>query len=276
MRFALPALSAAQIPIATKPEMGVESDIFISAAEVILVGKVSVDAAGAVTWAPEPGVDLGDGMDLHAKVNFMATATAAPTLTITGTLDDDNAGTADADLAVPSWWRDQSKTFQEGFGEDFIPNGAGNSAKLIKAIASVAVTNVPANAEFLIYGSPPAASFIEYGWKRGAQGAYNVPATVSFADGYNPNAAVKPGRGETRELTLSFAHVAAGFAIGRFNGKRVAVLLKVRKNRKTVHTENIVYVGYIPSSTPNRGDGNDEVVEESKGMFEDCLQFTAK
>ncbi len=276
MRFNLPALSSAQIQSAKGPEMGIESIVKTSVAEVILCGKVEVDATGAVTWTPEPGLSLGDGMDLHLKVNFMSTASSAPSVTLATTLADDAAASCVAALAVPSWFPDQSRTFQEGFGEDFIPQGEGNSAKLVKAIASASATNVPNNSEFLVYASPPAAGFIEQGWKRGADGAYNVPSTVAFPEGYNPTRIVKPGRGETRELTLEFAHIAAGYAIGRYNGKRIAVLIQVKKNRRTVHTANVVYAGYIPSSSPSRGDGNDEVVETSAGMFEDCVIFDAK
>ncbi len=277
MRCSLPALNSAQIQVAKGPEMGVESIIKVSAVEAILCGKVSVDASGNVTWVPEPGLDLGaTGMDLHLKVNFMPTATSAPSVTVTGTLGDDTPGTAVAALTVPAWFPDQSKVFQEAFSEDFIPAGGGNSAKLVKAIASVAVTNVPNNSEFLIYATPLAANFIEQGWKRGAEGAYNVPSTVSFPEGYNPSRVVKAGRGEERELTLEFAHIAAGYALGRYNGKRVSVLIQVKKNRHSVHTTNVLYTGYIPSSSPARGDGNDEVKETSRGKFEDCLVFDAK
>lgn len=276
MRLSIPALTAAQILIANKPEMGAESQVFVSPVEIFLAGKVVVDSAGAATFVAEPGASLGDGMDLHLKVQTMALCSAAPTVTLTVTLaTDDSAGTAVASPVNPSWYPDQSKTFQEGFGTDFIPAGAGNTAKLIKTITAVAVTNVPANSEFLVYASPAAANFIEQGWKRGAEGAYNVPSTVSFPNGFNPSAAVKPGRGEERELTLSFAHIAAGYGLGRLNGKRCTVLIKVKKNRHSVHTENVVYTGYVPSSSPNRGDGNDEVVETSAGKFEDCMQFTA-
>jgi hypothetical protein len=275
MRLSLPALSATQILAANKPEMGVESIVKVSPIEAFLMGKIVVDATGTATFTAEPGAALGDGMDLHLKVQVMSLASAAPSVTLNVTLEGDTAGTAKADLVVPSWFPDQSKTFQEGFALDFIPQGVGNAAKLVKTITGVSVTNVPNNSEFLVFASPAASSFIEVGWKRGAEGAYNVPSTVSFANGYNPSAAVKPGRGEERELTLSMAHIASGYALSRYNGKRVSVLIQVKKNRHAVHTENVLYIGYIPSSTPARGDGNDEVVETCQGKFEDCMQFVA-
>ena len=275
MRLSLPALNAAQILIANKPEMGVESQVFVSPVEVVRLGKIVVDAAGVAAWTPEPGASLGNGMDIHLKVGSGFTATAAPSITLTGTLADDTAGTAVAALVVPSWVPDQSKTFQEGFAVDFIPAGAGNSAKLVKAISSAAITNVPANTEFTVFGSPASSNFVELGWKRGAEGRYNTPNSVSFADGYNPSAAVKPGRPEVPELTLSFAHIAASYGLGHYNGRRVSVLLKVKKNKSSVHVSNILYTGYVPSASPNRGDGNDEVVETSTGPFEDCMQFDA-
>jgi hypothetical protein len=277
MRLALPALNSAQIQVAKGPEMGVESIVKVSVVEAVLCGKITVDASGNASWAPEPGLDLGaTGMDLHLKVNYMATASLAPSVTLNCTLADDTVGTAIAALTVPSWFPDQSKTFQEAAGEDFIPQGAGNSAKLVKAISGATVTNVPNNAEFLVYASPLAANFKEQGWKRGAEGAYNVPSTVSFPEGYNPSRVVKAGRGEERELTLEFAHIAAGYALGRYNGKRVSVLIEVKKNRHQVHTTNVLYIGYIPSSSPSRTDGNDEVKETSRGKFEDCVVFDAK
>jgi hypothetical protein len=274
-RLSIAALSAAQILIANKPEIGVESVIKISPIESLLVGKIVVNSAGAASWVAEPGASLGDGMDLHLKVDIMPTASAAPTIALDVTLEGAVISPAEADLLVPSWFPDQAKTWGEGWALDFIPQGSGNAAKLVTAVTGVTVTNVPANSEFMVFATPPISSFTEYGWKRGAQGAYNVPSTVSIPDGYNPSAAVKPGRGEERMLTLSFAHVAAGFSISRYNGKRVTVLIEVKKNRRLVHVSNILYHGYIPSASPDRGDGNDEVVETSEGRFEDCLLFTA-
>lgn len=276
MRLQLAALSATQILIAKKPEIGLSSRVFASAFPVQKVGRVVVSAAGVATYVPEAGVDWGaEGLDLHVKVDSPLRASAAPTLTLNCTLYDPLPDqTAIATFAQPSWVADQTHTYQVGAGFDFIPQGAGNSAKKVIAVTGAAATNVSQYCEFVIYGTPAASAFVEIGWKKSASGQYATPASIAIADGYNPSAALVLGRPEVPELTLNFSHIVASAGMVRYNGHTIGVLLKVIKD-KSVHVSNILYCGYRPQTNPERGEGNDEVQESSTGPFEDCLQFDA-
>jgi hypothetical protein len=275
MRFALPVLSASEILLAKKPEIGLESRVFISVVPMQKIGRITVTSAGAATFIAEAGVTWGAGLDLHLKVDSPIRSGSAPTVTLNCTLEGPlETQTALATFANPAWVPDQSHSYQVGRGFDFIPQGAGNSAKLVTAVTGVSVTNISQYAEFIVYGSPAASNFVEMGWKKGASGQYATPASISFADGYNPAAAIKAGRPDVPELNISLSHIAASAGMVRYNGHTVAALLKVIKD-KSVHVSNIIYTGYRPQANPERGEGNDEVVESSAGPFEDCMQFDA-
>lgn len=275
MRFSLPALTGAAALINANPEIGVESIVNASALEAILIGKIVVDATGSPTWFPRSGVSLGTGMDIHLRCDDGLIADAAPVVTLNATLADDTEGTIQSTFSVPSSAVDQALIFPVNYSLDMIPQGVGNSAKLVKEVSDVdSITNVPANTEFEVWASPAASNFVEIGFKRGAEGVYIVPATVPVANRYNPSAVIKKGRSEVPELSLEFAHISHMDGMARYNGHRTTVYLKVLKD-KSVHSANIVYAGYRPQSTPKRGDGNEEVVESSKGAYERCLLFCA-
>lgn len=279
MRFSLPALSAAQQLVATRPETGVDSSqVFVTPLEIQLLGRIVFDAAGAnPVWYPTPGATLGAGLDIHLRCDTPITVqAAAPSITLDCTLVGPVANaTAVATLAIPAWVADQTHVYPVGHALDFVPQGVGNSAKLVTAIAGVnASANIPGSAIFSVYGSPLVSKFIPVGYKRGIEGPYNIPGSVPIADGYNPSAAIKAGRAEVPELNFQFVHIDAMAGVTRYNGHRVSFWNKIVKDN-SVHTANIVYVGVRPNASPNRGDGNDEVIETVTGPYENFLSFSA-
>lgn len=277
MRFSLPIITGAAVLSAQSPEIGVESTVRASQAEVYRIGTIFVDAAGNATWAARSGVTLPTlGQDLHLRADDGAVGLlVVPTVTLNCTLADDTVGTAIAALSVPSWLPEQAIVFPVAAAADFVPVGVGNSAKLIKAVAGVSASaGLPNNTEWSVWASPPASAFVELGWKRGANTPYQVPGVVQIADGYRAVAATKKGRNEQVNYSFEFGHVSAMGGMARYNGHRITVWETIKKD-KTVHTENVILTGFRPNASPARGDGNDEVVESSSGVGEDHLVFTA-
>lgn len=277
MRFSLPATPAALIPIAKSPETGLESQVFVSPVEVVRVGRVLVNAAGQAAWQADTGVSIPSaGMDLHLRADDSYAALAGnPSVTLNVTLFGAVTTTAVAALAVPSWARDQSKTFPIGQSTDFVPQGAGNALLLVIGITGLqASTNLPANSEWSVWASPAASNFVEIGFKRNVDGPYKVPGSVGIADRYDSAAVTKKGRSQDAELTNEFVHISSMDGMARYNGSRVTELVKIVKD-KVLHAENVLYTGYRPAAVPKRGDGDDEVMETSTGPFEAVLNFPA-
>lgn len=276
MRFALAALSAAEILVAKKPEMGLDTRVFPSVVPVQKVGKIVV-SGGTNTWIPEAGVDwTAAGLDLCLKVDSPLRCTAAPVVTLectlVGPLTEEDVATT---FNIPSWVPDQSYSYQVGRGFDLVPTGVGNSAKRVLAVTGItSITGITGYAEFIVYGSQASSDFKELGWSKSVSGPYSTPASIAFPDGYNPAAAIRAGRPEIPELTVSMTHIASSAGMTRYNGHEIAMLAKVIKD-KSVHVGNILYVGYRPQASPERGEGNDEVVETSTGPYTDCIQFDA-
>ncbi len=275
MRFSLPVLSAAQVLIAENPEIGVESNAFASAEEVILLGTIKTDALGVATWYPKAGADYGAGLDIHVSNDTPLNEASAPTVSLDATVVTSGAGTLLSTYAVPSYSANQGHIYPAGSAFDMIPQGVGNSARLVTAITGVdALTNIPANSELSIWGSPASSNFVEVGWGKSVDGAYNTVSTISIANRYNPTGATKKGVGEVAELSMDFNHISSMDGMCRYNGLRVTILNKIIAD-DTVHKSNIVYTGYRPNAKPTRGSGNDEVIETSTGPYEKCLVFNA-
>jgi hypothetical protein len=275
MRFSLPTLSAAERLIAENPEIGVESNVFVSAADVIEIGTIKTDSLGAITWIAKPGASLGAGMDVHVSLAKPISAAAAPVITLDATVVTTGAGTVAGTFVVPAWVGNQNQIYPEGYALDMIPQGVGNSARLVTAVTGVtSMTNVPANSELTVWASPASSNFAELGWKKSVDGAYSAYTTVSIANKYNPTAASKKGVGEIKELNMDFVAVSTMDGVSRYDGMRVAVLVKIIKD-DAVHSENIVYTGHNLNASTKRGEGNDAVIESSKGPFQRALKFVA-
>ncbi len=277
MRFSLPTLSAPEVLIAENPEIGAESsdNIYASATEVQVLGTIKTDALGGITWIPRPGAAYGAGLDVHVVNVTPILGTLAPVITLNATVVTAGSTTLVTTFGKPSYVPDQNQVYGEGCGFDMIPQGSGNSARLVTAIAGVAtLTNVPINSEFVVLGSPLSANFVDIGWGKSVDGAYNSSSTISLARGYNPTGATKKGVGEVKELTMDFNHVSSQAGMCAYNGMRTSVLVKILADN-TVHKSNILYYGYRGISNPKRGVGNDEVVETCAGPFEGCAVFNA-
>lgn len=278
MRFSLPAVAAALIPIAQAPEIALESLVRISPIDLTLLGQVRVDAGGVATWHAAPGVTIpAGGYDLHLRADeSLGGESGLPSVTLDVTLDGVvGASTAVAALAIPSYVADQSNTFPIGQAADFVGQGVGNSLRLVTAIDDINTSaNLPANSVFSVLGSLPAENFVQLGYKRSVNGPYSTPAYVPIADRYNPSAAVKKGRSEQSSLELAMVNISSMGGLTRYNGQQVAVVVDIIKDN-VVTTERIVYTGYGVAATVPRGDGNDEVVETSTGPFKSYLNFVA-
>lgn len=279
MRLLPATLTAAQAVLAQKPEIGAESIFHALSVEFIFMGRIVTDAAGAPSWLPRAGAVIpGSGLwDLQLRSDDGLTNLAGnPTLTLNVTIGaGGGAGTAVATFGIPAWVTDQSKNWPVGSGTDFIPQGAGNAAKNLTAIAGVSAgTNLPGNSEFSVWASPAATEAVELGYCKSINGPYQVPNSVSIPDRYESAAAVKKGRSEEAELSLEFNYISSMEGIARYNGRSITAFIKVIKD-KSAHSENIIYTAYRPEFSPNRGDGDDAVMGTSAGPYEKFLTFVA-
>lgn len=279
MRLLPATLTPALAVLAQKPEIGAESIYHAVPVEFIHMGRILTDSAGTPTWHPRAGAAIpAAGLwDLQLRSDDgMENLAGNPTVTLSVTIGDAvGAGTAVATFGIPSWVTDQSKNWAIGESTDFIPQGIGNDAKDIEGITDVTGgTDLPPNAEFSVWASADASNAVELGYCKSINGPYQVPASVRIADRYKSAAAVKKGRSEDAELSLEFNYISSMEGIGRYNGRSITCFIKVVKD-KSAHSENIIYTGYRPEFSPNRGDGNDEVMGTSTGPYETFMTFAA-
>ena len=100
-----------------------------------------------------------------------------------------------------------------------------------------------------------------------------IPSSVSIPCGYEASRFVKKGRSEESELELEFVHFSSWSGVERLNGGRCSLLLDVVKD-DSIPWERVVLTGHRPNASPNRGDGDDEVLATSSGPYESVLLFS--
>ena len=100
MRFSPATLTSAQAVLAKKPEIGLESILFLGAVDITLLGRVVVNGAGVASWVPNSGITIPvAGWDLHLRADNAAAGLARlPLLVLTS--DDGNTPGADALVAA--------------------------------------------------------------------------------------------------------------------------------------------------------------------------------
>ncbi len=263
------------IGLVNAPEIGSESKVKVSYEEISIVGELSQPAPASGTYAANvPAYDFpAGGDDLALLCRNAARSEVDIIIDLAVRFDDDTDGTARAAFAVPTYSKDQSDNLPQGLAVDIEPQGVGNDAKKIKAILGVSsVTGGAKGNRFQIVRLPSEASYSDINCKRRAEPTYPVPKSLPIACGSNPSAFTKAGRGDPGLLALEAAHFQYADGLTRLNGHRVTVMVEVLKDDRVL-CERSVYGGWRGAASPNRGDGDDEVVATSEGNFESFAVF---
>lgn len=270
MKLDIAALTSTKAAIGLKPEIGVESHVYVARGELVPVGELEMDSPTSAVADFYSNADLGTGMDLHIRAENPVEGVDGGTITVTldVTLEGAVVDTATATFDIPGWSSYQKNYIPIGLSADFVPDTPANAGLKVVSVQGLdSVSDGALGNQFKIYATPPIADFIEIGCTRSKSGQFKLPTVVNIACGYDSAAHTKLGRSDEQNLTLSFAYASQLEALSRFNGHRCLVLIKVVKDN-AVHWENILYSGYIPRANADRGDGNDEVVATSESSYE--------
>lgn len=272
MRFGI-SIPADDLPVANSPEIGGESKVKLSYAEIVSVGGITQTAPGSGTWAAEvPAFDFGaDGVDLALVADTGIKSASNIVVDLDVTFDDASTGTARATFAVPSFAKDQSSNLPIGLAVDLIGQGAGNSDKKIKAVTGInAITGGAKGNKFALVCLPSA--WFDLGCARSKNEQLPVPKSLPIPCGLKGSAFNKAGRSEPGQLELNALNYTYGDGLSRLNGHRGSVLVQVYKDGRVL-TEQTVYGGYRPTPSTDRGDGDDEVTNKATGNFESFAKF---
>lgn len=263
-------LPASDYGIANNPELGGESEVLLSYEEPKILGTITQPApASGILDREVPAMDFGSGVDLVARARTGLRSSASIVVTLNVTFVGGGSGTATATFAPPAHVQDQSFNIPMGLAVDVKP-GVGNESKKIASVTSVAsvVGGVRGN-KIEILALPE--SWFKLGCARTKNPTYPVPQPVNIPCGLNASAFTKMGMSEPGSLELSGLQFSYADGLTRLNGHRGAVMIEVKK--ENVLCERQVFLGYVGAANSARGDGSDEVLTTSNGMFENFCVF---
>jgi hypothetical protein len=266
-------MTSAQVPVARKPEIGVESEVYFAPENCLLQGQFRATSATAGEYVSAGGIGLpAAGRDLACRVLSpdCIGGAGAMSVTINCVFDDDVAGTAVATFDIPTWSGTSANRFPIGITADFV-GVAPNASKKIKTITSLgALTNMTVGNTFQIYSTPNVADFVFIECTTSKGGKYNLPSIVEIACGYNPAAYTKLGVGESNPLAIEFKTRGALEQLNRFNGSQGTIRMDIVKDG-IVTAQRDLFSGYFVRTMADRGAGNDEVLATSEGPYDQFL-----
>jgi hypothetical protein len=272
------ALSAADEQVALKPETGVETRVYASLVEPVIMGTVSVDSGATVTFTPSGRALAGGGEHLVLRV-----ATSGENIPIANVDDVSVAldlngggvvGTATLDLASYS---DQRSTQMFRLTEGRSVDLTDGVPTLITAVDGTvnSSANLPASSEFTVMSLPDLDDFFEVGCAIQKSGGFAVSRSVNIPCGYNAQAFTKKARSAEESLSISYRYDNYEDGLAALNGGRCVIMLETKKDNVLVHSRTF-YTGVYPNVSPPRENDDDEVVVATmESGYEKFLVFTA-
>jgi hypothetical protein len=269
------ALASTDVETARLP--GLAKDYNIYFAPEVCVERATLVATGATagTYTSSGGAAIPTGgRDIVARIssNYAVGVTGAMAITLDVTLDDDTTGTAVATFHIPTYTDAVNlNRFPLGVCADFVPAGAGNSTKKIKAITGLnAVANMTAGNKFEILTTPNSADFVFISLVNSFNAPFPQPKVVKIADNQKEAAFTRVGMMPAEDLTVKFKDRGALEQLNRFNGARGTFRADVIKDGVVLSAYYLFSGAYVVAK-PEVGTGDDEVVSTSEGTYEKHL-----
>lgn len=277
MRYQIDPISADLLPIARSKTIGAESIVKANYHGWTDVAAILMQAPTSGTLTGTPGyADPGSGLDMQVRCANGVLSAGALVLTFGVTFADASSGSATATLTPPTWAKDQSFNFPQGFAVDLIGT-AGNSAKKISTVNSLtSISNGAGGNRFEIVSLPAtAADYFEIACVKDKSPKLPVTKSVAIPCRYDGSSDVKKGRSEPGALDVASRYNTYGDGLLRLNGHAVTPMVEVWKEDQVL-TERYVYENWRPQANPKSTDGDAEDEVTATGMFERFCIFWPK
>jgi hypothetical protein len=266
-------LSAAQYPVALKPLLGYEQQLYVSTQPHTVLASIEVVGlnSGTVTTQQADNLLLSQvPQELMAVVRSEAELGSALTITVTGTDQDGGALTGSAILQPPAYSNDQTYGFPVGWAAEV----TAPAGRRFKTVTNYAVTyaGTATGVQVSIVGVPTldsssAGTFRKIGTKTQLNYDPKVPMPTAVQDGRDKGKYIKAGEIEVGSLEISAKIPSGSDGLARINGKRVTGWVKEVKEDK-LHTQNIFLLGLIMTAKPTVGEGADPATFSATSMYE--------
>ena len=232
---------------------------------------------GTGTYTPNPiavAAASGAGFDLQLLSTNGALSACEIVATFGVVFADDTAGTAAATFAIPARAVNQASCVPAGTAVDIagLAGGAGKQIASITGLLSI-VGGYVGN-QFKLVALPDADSYSLVGFVTEAGLKLPVSGSVAIADGFDGSAAIKRGRSEPGSLTAKSHYIDYMSGLARINGFFITARIDVLKDDRVL-TERTIIGRWKAMCNPTRGDGNDPVMGDAEGSFQEFAIFVA-
>lgn len=264
------SVASADVPIARAPVIGEDVQVYFSPENCEILGSLRALTATTAEYNSAGGVGIPTaGRECFVRIASSRCQGVGGNMAITFnvTLDDDSSDTAVATFHLPTWAPSGSLNYWPyGTAADIVPAGAGNAAKKIKAILSVAsVVNMKPGNTFEVFTSPNASDFKFIDCCRGKGGMLNLPGIIEIACGRNPSAYTKLGRGDSNPLKVEFINRGAMEQLAIFNGQQGTLRFDIVKD-DAVLAERRLFTGFWVRSNGDMPDVG-EAMNTAEGPY---------
>ena len=234
-------------------------------------------AAGGATYTPNPiaiPAAEGEGFDLQLVSTNGALSASEMVATFGVVFADDTEGSAVATFAIPARAVNQAFSIPAGTAADLMGVGAGALKQIASITGLTSITGGYVGNQFKLVALPDAASYSLVGFVTEAGLKLPVSGSVAIADGFDGSAAIKRGRSEPGTLTAKSHYIDYMTGLARINGFFVTARIYVMKDDRVL-TERTIIGRWKAMCNPTRGDGNDPVMGDAEGAFQEFAVFVA-
>ncbi len=269
------AITLAQVAVARKPEIGVESQVYFAPENCQIMGTFQALTATTGEYISAGGSGIpaaGRDVVIRCLSPDLIGVGGAMAITFNVTYEGTITDTAVATFHLPSWSAAGSlNRFPIGICSDLVPTTIGNAAKKITAIGTVvSCANMTPGNKFQVYTTPLLEDFVFIDATTSKGGQFNLPSIVEIPDGYNAAGYTKLGRSESNKLSIGFRDRGYLEQLNRFNGSQGTIRMDIVKDG-SVLAQRLLYSGYFVRSSTERGDGDDHVDAKAEGPYEQFL-----
>lgn len=268
-------LVASQYPVALKPSLGYEQQLYVSTTSYGNLGTIEVVAPNSGTYSPNVADNLalvGVPLELMVMLNKDVDLGGQPlTVTVNGLDSNSSACTGVAVFQPPAYAQDQTFGFPKGWAQEVTTSG--QAGKKWKSIASVSITYAgSATPEILLIAVPTAdftsaGTFVKVATKVSLDYSLKAPEPTAVRDGRDEGRYIKSGNIPLGKMNITAKSPDAADGLQRLNGRRVTGWVRELKEDQ-VNTMNIFVGGLIITGEPKVGEDVQPTEFSTTGMFE--------
>ncbi len=273
-----PDISVSNYPIATKPLLGFEEQLYISTGQftdlgMLVISPLALNSGTFSSSAPDLAALQGTPQELLLICESvgLTAPTAALRVQVIGTDSADQALSGVATFTPPNYARDRGFDVHQHRGVEVTQWQANVLApnakfKTITSVVTLAADAGYANGQFRLVGVPSVASYVKLGTKTGLDYDLKIQEPVAIQDGADMGAYIKPGVKPVGSITVSAKDPVSSDGLRRYNGQPVTGLI-IEKKQDILTTQHIFLGGLILTAKPSGQEGSEAVTLSATGMY---------